>query len=160
MVGTTYKRECEEGQEVTRGDTVDLTLRLELVERQWRHRRQLSVNFTVPLHIDSTWTSLKVRAIMWSQTIPLCSRYTPSRILMDSIRKHTIEGLLLQSCQHQSRSPYGLHLESIKCQINIIPTQKIMPTSGFEHPTSNKWPKWTRLTAELPVHIFLVKIGK
>jgi len=111
------------------------------------------------VHTDSTWTSLKVRAIMWSQTIPLCSRYTPSRILMDSIRKHTIEGLLLQSCQHQSRSPYGLHLESIKCQINIIPTQKIMPTSGFEHPTSNKWPKWTRLTAELPVHKFMGKIG-
>ena len=80
------------------------------------------------VHMDSTWTSLKVRAIMWSQRIPLCSRCTPPRILMDSIRNHTIEGLLLQSCQESTWTPPAVPLNA---KLILMVVKNLCPSRGL-----------------------------
>src|SRR5258705_12275736 len=57
------------------------------------------------VHQESIWTSLKVAATVHYQRILLDSRYTPGRLLMESIRMETIPGLLIQSCKTRA----GLH---------------------------------------------------
>jgi hypothetical protein len=55
--------------------------------------------------LEFIWTSLKVAAIVHYQRILLDSRYTPPKLLMESIRMGTILGLLIQSFQNPSRTP-------------------------------------------------------
>lgn len=57
---------------------------------------------------ESIRTSLNIAAIEHCQIILVYSRYTPTALLMDSIRMHTIAGVLIQSFQIPSRTPDGL----------------------------------------------------
>ena len=100
--------------------------------------------------LESIWTSLKVAATVHYQRILLDSRYTPGRLLMESIRMETIPGLLIQSCKTQA-GPI-VQMDSTKANWII----KLVQKKTWLFVDSNSWlPTVTislRLTTELLVH--------
>ena len=70
------------------------------------------------VHLESTWTSLKVEQLCVAKNpgrLQVYSRYTPLGVLMESTRSDTIPGLLKKSFNTEA----GLCLDSTSNPINM-----------------------------------------